>query len=342
MIDPRFYKTNAPLPIADIATLTSSVALGEIDSDRVITTVASLSDEDLSSAAVFMTDAKYLDKKVNSHPAVCFVSSKISEQAKLAPILSQSIIFETKNPKAGFALIADYLHWSISEKIGYGNQDNSDVDDNAVLHESVVVGAGAYIGPEATIGPNSVIGPGVIVGERTCIGANVTITHAIIGKDCRVLAGATIGEAGFGFTLHEGKQIRVPQLGRVILGDEVEIGSNTTIDRGTLSDTVIGNQTKIDNLVQIAHNVKVGERCAFASQTGISGSAIIGDDVQMGGRVGIMDHMVVGDGATIMALSAPLKNVPPNEKWGGIPAKPARQWFRELAAISKLGKSKRG
>jgi UDP-3-O-[3-hydroxymyristoyl] glucosamine N-acyltransferase len=215
-----------------------------------------------------------------------------------------------------------------------------------MLEEDVAVGAGAVIGPGASIGrgtqigAGAVIGVGVAIGRQCAIGANAVIGFSLIGDRVRILAGAVIGEAGFGVAGGRGGAIDVPQLGRVILQDGVTVGANSCIDRGAFDDTVIGENTKIDNLVQVGHNVRIGRSCVLAAHTGISGSTTIGDGVRFGGRAGIADHLNIGDGAQVMAAAGLMHDIPAGETWGGIPAVPGRQWFRQVAWLNKI--SQRG
>ncbi|WP_306253852.1 UDP-3-O-(3-hydroxymyristoyl)glucosamine N-acyltransferase [Parvularcula sp. IMCC14364] len=335
MIDSRFFQSASPLSIAELQQLLGKKAVAT-GAQAYVSHVADFSDNDLEGAVIFITDAKYLSEKPKSLPSVCLISPKVAAKANLSTDLPGVTILETPNPRADFATIAIALHKSIAEEVGYGDRKDAIIDDSANIDPSVIIGAGANIAADVTICANSVIGPGVSIGPGSIIGANVSITHARLGSHTRISSGARIGEAGFGFVQIDGKQRRIPQLGRVIIGDEVEIGANTTVDRGALNDTIIGAQTKIDNLVQIGHNCRIGARCAIASQTGISGSTSLGDDVMIGGQVGLADHLSIGDGVVIVGRAGLMKDIPAGEKWGGYPAKPARQWFKEVAAVSKL------
>jgi UDP-3-O-[3-hydroxymyristoyl] glucosamine N-acyltransferase len=218
------------------------------------------------------------------------------------------------------------------------------VHPTARLESGVTIDPGAVIGPRAEIGAGTVIaagavvGPNVHIGRDCAIGAGVSIIHALIGDRVIIHPGCRIGQDGFGYLMGAAGHVKIPQIGRVIIQDDVEIGANTTIDRGAMSDTVIGEGTKIDNLVQIAHNVLIGRHCVLASQTGISGSAVIGDNVMTGGQVGIADHVTIGAGAALGAKAGVMHDVPPGARWVGAPAKPVKQFFREVAALERLAR----
>lgn len=214
---------------------------------------------------------------------------------------------------------------------------------DVVAGSNVVIGPGVEIGRGTVIGANTVIGAGVTIGRNCLIAANCTIDCAHLGNDVVIQSGVRIGTEGFGW-LDFGKSNRkVPQLGRVLIQDRVEIGANSTIDRGALGDTMIGEGTKIDNLVQIGHNCRIGRNCLIAAMSGLAGSTIVGDSVLMGGGVGTAGHLTIGAGSVVNGRAAVTKDWPPGSKLAGAPAQDIRDFWRELATMRKLSKGdKRG
>jgi UDP-3-O-[3-hydroxymyristoyl] glucosamine N-acyltransferase len=221
------------------------------------------------------------------------------------------------------------------------------VHPTALVEADVTVEAGAVVGPHAgigrgtVIGPGAAIGPGCQIGRETRIGAHTSVQHALIGNRVILHPGVRIGQDGFGYAAGAKGVVKVVQVGRVIIQDDVEIGSGTTIDRGAIRDTVIGENTKIDNQVQIGHNVRIGRNCLIVAQVGIAGSATLGDGVSIGGKSGVNGHVTVGDGAQIAGASIVASDVPVKARWGGTPAKPVRDWFREVTWISMAAKAGR-
>ena len=217
------------------------------------------------------------------------------------------------------------------------------IDPSAHLEDGVIVDPLAVIGPRVEIGAGTVIGAGAVIGAdvkigRDCnVGARTAIQFALIGNNVLIHPGCSIGQDGYGFIFFgpEG-HLKVPQTGRVLIQNDVEIGAGTTIDRGSLRDTVIGEGTKIDNQVQIGHNVTIGRHCLLAAQIGLAGSLTIGDNVALGAKVGINNHLKIGDGAQVTAMSGVKDDIPPNGRWGGFFAKPTKQWFREIIAVERL------
>jgi UDP-3-O-[3-hydroxymyristoyl] glucosamine N-acyltransferase len=205
-----------------------------------------------------------------------------------------------------------------------------------------VIGPGAEIGAGTRIGPNTVIGRGVAIGRDCEIGANVSISHAYLG-DCVVIqAGVRIGEPGYGFASSARGHTRIQQIGRVIIQDAVDIGANCTIDRGAMGDTVIGEGTKIDNLIHIGHNSRLGRHCLMVGQSGLAGSVDLGDFVIIGGQVGVADHARIGDGARIASKAGVAPgDYPGGQDYGGFPARPIKEWRREVAALVLLARRRK-
>ncbi|MEQ1952404.1 UDP-3-O-(3-hydroxymyristoyl)glucosamine N-acyltransferase [Mesorhizobium sp. CN2-181] len=220
------------------------------------------------------------------------------------------------------------------------------VDPSARLEPGVVVEAGAVVSANVEIGagtivaPNAVVGRNCKIGRNAYVGPNAVVQYALLGDRVVIHAGAKIGQDGFGFVFGKSGPERIPQIGRVVIQDNVEVGANSTVDRGALGDTVIGENTKIDNLVQIAHNVRIGRNCVIAGLSGISGSVTVGDNVMVAGGVGIADHLSIGSGAQLAARSGFMHDVPAREIWAGYPAKPIGQAMREVAVLAKLAKPK--
>ena len=243
------------------------------------------------------------------------------------------------SPPAAYAIAADRLHRPRRHEAGAPTvHPSAELEDGVMLGPGAVVGQGVTIGRGCYISPGAVIGPGVAIGPGGYIGANACVGFALIGARARIHAGAVIGEPGFGAAAGAGGLVDIPQLGRVIVHDGVTIGSGSCVDRGAWDDTVIGENTKIDNFVQIAHNVVIGRDCLLAAHTGISGSAVVGDGCMFGGRAGVTDHVTIGAGARIAAAAGVMKDVPPGESWGGSPARPLGRWMRETAWLARAAR----
>jgi UDP-3-O-[3-hydroxymyristoyl] glucosamine N-acyltransferase len=215
------------------------------------------------------------------------------------------------------------------------------IEEGALIGENVVLGPGVEIGSGTYVGPNSVIGPGVAIGRDSTVGPNCSIECAYVGSNVVLHAGVRIGTEGFGWLDFGETNTKIPQLGRVILQDNVEVGANSTIDRGALGDTVIGEGTKIDNLVQIGHNCRIGRYCLIAGTSGLAGSTILGDGVLVGAGAGTAGHLTIGDGSVVYARAGVTKSWPPGSKIIGAPAQDVRGFWRELAALRRLGKGGR-
>ncbi|MES2984765.1 MAG: UDP-3-O-(3-hydroxymyristoyl)glucosamine N-acyltransferase [Pseudomonadota bacterium] len=340
MVDRRFFINHGPFAVGDIAAATGTVLQPGADATRLMKDVAPLDragEQDIS----FFDNSKYADQFANSGAGACFVRAKYAE---LAP--KSMIVLLSEDPYRCYALAAQkfYPHARPAPGIAPG----AVIDPTATLGHDVAIASGAVIGADVvlgdrcSIGPNAVIADGVQIGDDSSIGALSSITHSIIGKRAIIHRGVHIGQDGFGFALGRDGHVKVPQLGRVIIGDDVEIGSGTTIDRGTGPDTLIGDGTKIDNLVQLGHNVQLGKRVIIVAQCGISGSTRIGDGTIIGGQVGIAGHLKIGAGVKVAAQSGVMHDLPSGGSYGGSPAIPSLEWHRQTIAVSRLNKPKRG
>ncbi|HEX4180793.1 MAG TPA: UDP-3-O-(3-hydroxymyristoyl)glucosamine N-acyltransferase [Caulobacteraceae bacterium] len=337
MPDPRFFEDLGPVSLSELADLTGA-ALADPSLGPTLIRLAAPLDRADEGAIGFFSDRRHQDALIATKASACFLRA---EHVDLAPAGCAALV--TSTPQATWARAAGRLHrpWQASPDEPMIHPSAS-LEEDVILSPGVVVGAHARIGRETRIGPNSVIGAGVALGRGCLIGANVTIGFALIGDRVRILAGAVIGEPGFGVAASQKGAIDIPQLGRVILQDGVTVGANSCIDRGAWDDTVVGENTKIDNLVQVAHNVRLGRSCVLAALSGISGSVTVGDGVQFGGRAGIADHVNIGDGARVAAAAGLMRDIPAGQSWGGFPAMPARQWMRQVAWLAKASRPQGG
>lgn len=343
MADLRFFDKAGPFTLGELAGRIKAELADAADADRTVGDVAPL-DSAGPSDVTFLDNPKYAEAFAATKAGAAIISPKHQGTAPHGVALLLS-----KEPYRAYALAAQAFYpASVRATPHYGAPGiEGNVHPSAKLGEDVIVEPGAVIGAHTEIGARTLIAAGAVVGQGCTIGRDsylgpgASLTHAFIGDRVLIHGGVRIGQDGFGFAMGLPAHEKVPQLGRVIIQDDVEIGANTTIDRGAGPDTVIGEGTKIDNLVQIGHNVSIGRGCIIVSQCGLAGSAKLEDFVVLAARVGVAGHLTVGMGAQIAARSSVTHNVPAGEQWGGSPAKPIARWRREIAAIQRLSRPKK-
>ncbi len=331
MLDTRFYKANGPFSLSDLIDGLDVELPHEKFADELIHSGSMLS-VSVPGQISFLGSKRHKSQVDTARATACFVQKNNAEivgNKHIIPLIS-------KTPKAHFGRVMKKL---VSPLYLHSTKGASTIAQSASVHATAVLGAGVIIEENVVISPYAVIGPGVQIGAGTFIGPHVHIEYTIVGQDCKIKSNAIIGGAGFGVATDENGIMDIPHIGRVIMGDNVTIGSQTSIDRGQLDDTELGDGVKIDNLVQIGHNVKIGANAVLAGQVGVAGSCVIGKGVQLGGAVGLADHITIGDGAFVAARSGVMHDIPAGETWSGLPAMPIRQHMRMVSATRKLSQS---
>lgn len=335
MADPRFFKNAGPFTLEELAAFSGARLHAKKDAGKAIVDVAPLNEAGADHIS-FLDNPKYLAAFGRSNAGACILQNKYIPRAPqgMAMLISD-------NPYRAYALIATHFYPTSAPDETFVHptvamHDTARISENCHIGAYSVIGRNVDIGARCRIHAGVHIGDGVSVGNDCTLHSGVNISHAVIGNRVTLHHGACIGQEGFGFATEKGRHITVPQLGRVLIGDDVEIGANTCIDRGAGPDTIIGDGTRIDNLVQIGHNVRIGKGCVIVAQVGISGSTQIGDYVMLGGQAGLAGHLTVADGARIAAQAGVMKDISPGVTVVGSPAVPARQHHRQVIALQKL------
>lgn len=342
MSEPSFFAIPQSMTVAEIARITGAEPADGVDLNHRISGIAPL-DRAGPADISFFDSKRFAASLTSTRAGACFCSP-----SDRAAVPRSTVALAVAAPQRAFALVAARLYPAAMRPDPVtgmaGISGAAHIDPTAVLEADVTIEVGAVVGAGAEIGAGTLIGAGTVIGREVRIGrsaviaSGVTIVHTLIGNRVIIHPGARLGQDGFGFVPGPSGHAKIPQIGRVIVQDDVEIGANTTIDRGSNRDTVIGEGTKIDNLVQIGHNCVIGRHCLIAGQVGISGSVTLGDFVMIGGAAGLRDHLTIGNGAQIAAAAGVASDIPEGGRWVGVPAQPMSSWLRELKALRRLAR----
>ncbi len=328
MVDNSFYKNSGPFTLKKISDSIGCEFIG--DKDKIINDIAPI-DEASNNNICFLVDNKYKDYLNKSNIGALIIKKNHATDVDCNLIISDNPHYDMANVASIFYPDSEYPNFCYSSSEKHENLDKSiKYSYNSFVHKN------AKIGKNCEIGNNSVIGPGVNIGQNCLIGDNVSIYFSLIGNNVKIYQGVRLGSEGFGFIMNENKFKKIPQLGRVIIGDNVEVGANCTIDRGSIGDTIIGEYSMIDNMVMLGHNVKIGKKCVIAAMTGISGSTSVGDNVMMGGQVGVSGHIKIGDNVKIAAKTGIMKDIPDGSVIAGYPSEKILDWHRNTIILKNL------
>ena len=334
MSENRFCKNLGPFKLGQIASVIGA-NIAHNQTDLLIGDIKSLKDAG-SGDLTFLSNKKYVAGLKVCKAAVCLVPLNFELESKIIPILLQ-----VPNPYYAYALLVDLFYAPAKELKGWIAPSafiakSAKIGKNCYIDHNVVIEENVEIGDDCVIESGSFVDYGVRIGHRARIGSNVSISYALIGDDVVILPGARIGQDGFGFATHQGVHKKIYHTGSVIIGNNVEIGANTTIDRGSMNNTIIEDLCRIDNLVQIGHNVHIKKGAILVAQVGIAGSSVIGSYCALGGQVGVAGHITITDNVQIAGQGGVIQDIKESGIMGGTPAVPIKDWHRQTIILKKL------
>lgn len=335
-----FFRSRGPFTIGEVCSVLQRAVPDSVDGSRLVHHAKALNQAEPQDVT-FLFNKQYLDALTQTRAGFCLV-----EEAYAQHVPAHTVALITKQPYRDWALVLKHFYED-QACVAEGVSPLASIHPTAKLGQNVSLGAYTNIGAHVVVEDNTVIEDhvsvqwGVQLGAYCHIQAHVTLSHCHIGNHVKIKPGSRIGQSGFGFHMDEKGHVDVPQLGMVLIGDHAEIGSNVCIDRGSMNNTVIGKGVRIDNLVQIAHNVEVGDQSVLVAQVGIAGSTKLGKFVIAAGQVGIAGHLNIGDGVRIAAQSGLMRSVEAGQTICGSPAIPAGDFFRQIAALNKLVKERK-
>ncbi|MDE0045336.1 MAG: UDP-3-O-(3-hydroxymyristoyl)glucosamine N-acyltransferase [bacterium] len=336
--DTRFFRRKGPFALAAILEATGARVAGRHDASRLFHDVAGLADAG-SADLTFLDNVKYVAAFTGTRAGGCFVREQHSDRAPKGVIALIS-----DNPYLAFARAARMFYPDPAVEPGVSAkafiESGASIGEGARIDAFAVIRSGAEIGARCSVGAGCVVEHNVRIGDDCQIGPGAVLMFCVIGNRVRIESGARVGTEGFGFAASPDGAVRLPHVGRVVIGDDVGIGANTTIDRGSLGDTVIGDGAMIDNQVQIAHNAKVGRHAILAGQVGLAGSAVVGDFAMLGGQSGVANHVKVGSGARIGGNSSAASDLEGGGTYLGAPAIPQREFWRLQVMLRRLARHK--
>lgn len=339
MADARFFENHGPFTIAQIAAICGGDVARAEDPNAMIGDTSSLTLAKPGDVSFFLNPRKFQKELDATKAAVVILHPDHVDRAP-----DHVALITASNPHKAYALVVQNFYPPKAEGSGISPAAHIDptaeLEDGVSVAPGVVIEAGVKVGAGTSIGPNSVIRENVQIGRNCRIDALVSISHALIGDKVILHPGVRIGQAGFGFAIDMEGHVMLPQLGRVLVQDRCNFGANSCIDRGAVEDTVIGEGTFLDNLVQIGHNCQVGRHCVMSGQVGISGSVVIEDYCVLGGKAGVANHVRIGLGSQVGGMSGVMSDVPPGSRYLGLPAQDAREFMKQVATLKRLAKKK--